>query len=129
MWNSTVWMRCFGSLIRKNWCLEMHNRALTTIVRASCRVYCFLLPFYPSTLRWRFGSDMAEVFEQQIRGECERHEVPGVAHVWPSELIQNAAPREVRWERIGISIATLLTTLALFEGLLRATKLSTHCIK
>jgi hypothetical protein len=125
-------MRCFGSLIGKNWCLEMRNRALTTIVRASCRVYCFLLLFYPSTLRCRFGSHMADVFEQQIRGECEQHGVPGVARVWScvaSELIQNAAPREFHWERIGISIASLLTTLALFEGLLRATKLSTHCIK
>lgn len=125
-------MRCFGSLIRKNWCLEMRNRALTTLVRTSCRVYCFLQLFYPSTLRSRFGSEMADVFEQQIRGESEQHGLPGVARVWScvaSELIQNAAPRECHWERIGISVASLLTTLALFEGLLRATKLSTHCIK
>jgi len=125
-------MRCFGSLIRKNWCLEMRNRALTTIVRTSCRVYCFLLPFYPSKLRSRFGAEMADVFELQIRSECEQHGFPGVARVWScvaSELIQDAAPREFHWERIGISIASILTSLALFEGLLRVTKLSTHCIK
>lgn len=95
-------------------------------------MYRFLLPLYRSTLRCQFGSDMTDVFEQQIRGECEQHGFPGLAHVWScvvSELIQNAAPEEFPWARIGIPIVSLLTTLTFFEGLLRATKLSTHCFR
>lgn len=93
-------------------------------------MYGSLLPLYPSTLRSEFASDMVDVFEQQIRGECERHGFSGAARVWScvaSELIENAG--EFHWKTIGVSIASLLTTLALFEGLLRATNLSAHCIK
>lgn len=125
-------MRCFGSLIRKSWCLEMRNRTLTTVVRASCSVYCFLLPLYPSTLRCQFGSEMADVFEQQIRGECEQRGFSGVVHVWScvaAEVIENALPREFHWARIGIPIASLLASLVLFEGILRATGLASHCVK
>jgi hypothetical protein len=125
-------MRCFGSPIRKSWCLEMRNSALMSVLRTSCRLYGFLLPLYPSTLRRQFGPDMADVFEQQVRAECEQHGFYGVVRAWSSvvsELIQNAAQTEFAWQRIGVSVASLLTTLALFEALLRATKLSTHCIK
>ena len=125
-------MRCFGSLIRKNWCLEMRNRTLTNVVRMSCRIYGLLLPLYPSTLQSQFGSDMADVFEQQIRGECEQRGFSGVARVWSyvaSEMIQNLVPGEFHWKGIGVTIASLLMTLVLFEGLLRVTMLSTHCIK
>lgn len=110
----------------------MRNRTLSTVVRTSCRVYYRLLPLYPSTLRSEFGVGMADVFEQQIREECERHGLFGVTRVWScvaSELIENALPRELHWKTIGVSIASLLTTLALFEGLLRATNLSGHCMK
>ena len=110
----------------------MRNRALTSVVRMSCRVYGLLLPLYPSTLQSEFGSDMTDVFEQQIRGECEQHGLSGVARVWScvtGEVIQNAVPGEFHWKSIGVSLASLLMTLALFEGLLRVTMLSTHCIK
>ena len=125
-------MRCFGLLSRKNWYLEMRNRTLTTVVRTSCCVYRFLLPLYPSTLRCQFGSDLAEVFEQQIQGECEQLGFTGVVHVWScvaAEVIENALPREFRWARIGIPIVSLLTALALFEGILRAPGLTSHCVK
>jgi len=75
---------------------------------------------------------MADAFEQQILEECERDGLFGLTRVWScvaSELIGNALPREFHWKTIGVSIASLLTTLALFEGLLRATNLSAHCIK
>ena len=110
----------------------MRNSALMSVLRTSYRLYGFLLPLYPSTLRRQFGPDMADVFEQQVRAECEQHGFYGVVRAWSSvvsELIQNAAQTEFAWQRIGVSVASLLTTLALFEALLRATKLSTHCIK
>jgi hypothetical protein len=110
----------------------MRNRALTNILRISCRVYGFLLPLYPSALRCEFGPDMVYVFEQQIRGECEHHGFTGVARVWcsvASEVVLSAAPREFLWNRIGVPAVSVLATLVLFEGLLRLTTLSAHCIK
>lgn len=110
----------------------MRNRALTTVVRASCRVYGLLLPLYPSTLRWQFGADMTDVFEQQIRGECEQRGFLGVVHVWccvAAEVMENALPGEFQWASIGVPIASMLMSLALFEGILRATGLASHCAK
>jgi hypothetical protein len=110
----------------------MRNRALTIVVLASCRVYGLLLPLYPSTLRCQFGPDMTDVFEQQIRGEWEQHGFSGVARVWScvaAEVIENALPRGFHWARIGVPIVSLLISLTLFEGILRATGLASHCAK
>jgi hypothetical protein len=110
----------------------MHSKAFTTVVRTSCRVYGFLLPLYPSYLRTEFGPQMADVFEQQIQEQCMQDGLYGAARVWFdvfSELIQTPAQRVFRWKTIMVSIASVLTTLALFETLLRATHLSAHCIK
>jgi hypothetical protein len=110
----------------------MRNRALKTVVRTSCRVYGVLLPLYPSMLRSEFGFEMADVFEQQMQEECKRDGLYGAARVWfdvLSELIQSPAQRAFQWQTIAVSIASVLTTLVLFETLLRATHLSAHCIK
>ena len=125
-------MACCGWLARKGWCLAMRSRGLTTVVRTSCRVYGFLLPLYPSTLQSEFGLDMAEAFEQQIEEQCKRDGFYGAARVWLDvfgELIHAPVQRAIRWQTIAVSIASILTTLALFETLLRATHLSAHCVR
>jgi hypothetical protein len=107
----------------------MRNRVLATILRINCRAYGFLRLLYPSTLRSQFGSDMANVFVQQICGEFEHHGLIGVARVWgcvASELIPSAVPRDFLWNRIGLPVSSVLVTLVLFESLLRLTALSTH---
>lgn len=110
----------------------MRDKTLTTVARASCRVYGLLMPLYPAPLRSGFGPNMADVFEQQILEECKQAGLYGAARVWfdvLSELIQSPAGRALPWRTIAVSIASVLTTLALFETLLRATHLSAHCIK
>jgi hypothetical protein len=110
----------------------MRDKTLTSVLRVSCRLYGFLLPLYPSTLRYQFGSDMVEVFEQQIRHECEDRGFTGVARVWhrvASEVILSSVPREFLWTRVGVPVVSVLATLALFECFLRASALSVHYIK
>jgi len=110
----------------------MRNSTLSTVLRTSCRLYDLLLPLYPSALRHQFGQDMADVFEQQIRGECGQHGLSGLARVWSSvasEIIWYAVPREFEWKRIGVPVVSLLATIFLFEGILRAMGVVTHCPK
>ena len=127
-----MWARYCGSPARRNWCLAMRNSTLSTVLRTSCRLYDLLLPLYPSALRHQFGQDMADVFEQQIRGECGQHGLSGLARVWSSvasEIIWYAVPREFEWKRIGVPVVSLLATIFLFEGILRAMGVVTHCPK
>jgi len=110
-------MRCFISLAGKGWCFEMHTKVLTSVLRMSCRVYGLLLPLYPSTLRCQFGSDMADVFEEQIRGECAQSGFTGVARIWScvaTDVIQNAVWMEFQWTRAGRPVVSLTVVLRSF---------------
>jgi len=106
----------------------MHSRGRAPILRISCRVYGFLSPLYPAALRAEFAADMLDVFEQKIRDESERHGFTGVARVWwcvVSEVITSARPTDFLWARIGVPVASVLASLALFECFIRAT----HTVK
>jgi hypothetical protein len=110
----------------------MPNRVLERVLRISCRAYGLLLPLYPPTLRWQFGSDMVDVFEQQMRAECEERGFAGVTRVWLSiglDVIQNALPDEMSWQSALIPVFSLLGSLALFALFFAANGLAKHCIK
>jgi hypothetical protein len=110
----------------------MRNRVLERVLRISCRAYGLLLPLYPPTLRWQFGSDMVDVFEQQMRAECEERGFAGVTRVWLSiglDVIQNALPDEMSWQSALIPVLSLLGSLALFALFFAANGLAKHCIK
>jgi hypothetical protein len=110
----------------------MRNKARATALNTSCRLYSVVMPLYPETLRREFGPDMADVFEQQIRGECERHGFVGMARVWfgvASDVIQTSVPDEINWQGILVPVLSLLGSFALFALFFAANGLAKHCIK
>jgi hypothetical protein len=110
----------------------MRNKAQATALNTSCRLYSVVMPLYPETLRREFGPDMADVFEQQIRGECERHGFAGVARVWlgvASDVIRTSLPDEINWQGILVPVLSLLGSFALFALFFAANGLAKHCIK
>jgi hypothetical protein len=75
---------------------------------------------------------MVDVFEQEIRRECEDGNPVGFFRAWSrvaSELILSTVTREFLMARIAVPIVSVLATLALFECFLRASALSAHGFK
>jgi hypothetical protein len=110
----------------------MRNRALTTVLHISCRAYSLLLPLYPSTLRCQFGSDMIDVFEQQMRGECEQRGFAGLARVWfgiALDMVQSSLPGEINWQSALVPVLSLVGSFALFALFFVANGLAKSCIK
>ena len=107
----------------------MRNRALTTIVRASCRVYAFLLPLYRSTVRWQFGAEMAYAFEQQVSEECAQHGFAGLARAWFDiilDITESRLPGEIGWRSALVPALSLVCSFALFVLFF---SVNGHCIK
>jgi len=110
----------------------MRNKIRATALTASCRLYGLVLPLYPATLRHRFGLDMADVFEQQIRDEGERHGFTGVARVWlgiASDVVHSSLPGEINWQGVLVPVLSLVGSFVLFALFLTASHLAGHCIK
>jgi hypothetical protein len=110
----------------------MRDRTRAIVVRVSCRAYGLLLPLYSSTLRRQFGPDMVDVFEQQIRGECERHGFAGLARVWFGivlDLTENCLPGEINWQSALVPVLSFLSSFALFALFFAANGVAKHCTK
>jgi len=76
------------------------------IIRASRATYSGLLLLYPSDLRRKFGTEMADVFEDSLRGAISRGGTSGIAKVWRSAL----------WELATIAAPSHLTSRAVMAG-------------
>lgn len=90
---------------------------MTVILRLSCWLYGWLLVLYPSTLRGRFGKEMADVFEQQIQDAWRIDRFPGLARVWScaaEEFILVALPARFNPGLLRICAISLLSTIAVF---------------
>src|SRR5438270_4941052 len=68
---------------------------MTTLLSVSARLYAAALPLYPRDLRQEFGSDMAEVFNEDLSDAVERAGLRGAIQVWYRsvwELLRFALP-------------------------------------
>jgi hypothetical protein len=86
-------------------------------LRATCRLYGWMLLLYPLTLRSRFGPEMSDVFAQQLRDAWQLHGFSGLAKVWScaaEELILVALPARFNPGILRIGAISLLSTLAVF---------------
>ena len=105
---------------------------MATLVDLSCRLYGWLLVLYPPALRGRFGEDMADVFEQQIRDAWKASRFSGVARVWScaaEELIRIALPGRLSQGAIRVPVLSLIGSLALFLLFFWAVAPPVHCAK
>jgi hypothetical protein len=110
----------------------MRNSVLEMLLRAGRSLYGLVLPLYPWALRCRFEADMVDVFEQQLRGECEQRGFMGIARVWGGiglDVIQSALPDGIDWQSALIPVLSLAGSFALFALFFAANGLARHCIK
>jgi len=98
----------------------------------SCRAYRLLLPLYPPRLRFEFGEEMADVFADQLRGECGESGLAGLARVWwrvAAELLEGALPTEVGWTKVVIPVASLTSAFMAFLIFFWASGIAHRCAK
>jgi hypothetical protein len=110
----------------------MHSKIRATALATSCRLFGLLLPLYPPGLRRRFGPDMAEVFEQQIRDEGHRRGFAGVARVWmglASDVVRSSLPDEIHWQGVLVPVLSLVGSFVLFALFFAASHLADRCLK
>src|SRR2546428_4651459 len=92
----------------------MRNSTMPDIVRTSSQVYSFLLHLYPPALRCRFGVEMAQVFEEQIRDAYQERGSRGALSTWycaAEEMLLIALP--ARLESLLVPAVSLLLSLLL----------------
>jgi hypothetical protein len=110
----------------------MRNKARTVALNISCRFYSLVMPLYPVALRCQFGPDMADVFEQQIRRECDRRGFAGLVRVWYGialDAIQSSLPSEINWQSVLVPVLSLAGSFALFVLFFVANGLANRCVK
>ena len=96
---------------------------MAPILRASCFVYRWLLVSYPLELRHRFGEEMVEVFEDQMRDERIRGGPAAslrVAFTAGWEVLSVAVPSQLQNSVVIAATLSSLSSSALFLGLFRA---------
>jgi hypothetical protein len=94
---------------------------MSAVLRASCRLYSWILLLYPFALRSRFGPDMSDVFAQQLHHAWRSDGFSGAAQVWScaaEELVLVALPARLNPGIIGIGAISVSSTLAVFHFVL-----------
>jgi len=107
---------------------EIRAATLTT----GCRLFSFVLPLYPASLRQQFGPDMEDVFGQQIRGEYAQKGLLGVLRVWigvVSDVLLSSASVQIDWRAVVVRGVSLVGSFVLFALFFAASHLAARCIK
>jgi hypothetical protein len=89
---------------------------MNTVLRLSLKLYRGLVHFYPTGLQCRFGSEMVEVFEQQLLRAWGERGAAGIGRVWccvVAEVATNAAIPALAQASI-IPAAAILASFVLF---------------
>jgi len=89
---------------------------MNPVLRLSLKLYRRLIHLYPAGLQCRFGSEMVDVFEQQLLGAWGERGAAGVGRVWcciVAELVTGAAIPALAQAAI-IPAASILASFVLF---------------
>jgi hypothetical protein len=95
------------------------------IIRLSCYVYRRMLIFYPRDLRRRFGSEMVEVFADQLSEVALEQRSIGMLSLWGTalwELLSVAAPARLQSTTLIACTVSFLASSAMFLAILGAVK-------
>ena len=89
-----------------------HDKYNSSIVDLTRKVYERSLIFYPKDLRDDFGSEMIEVFDEQVSDAYSRKGFTGILHVWfgvTREIVTVALPN--RFVERAVPIVAVTATL------------------
>lgn len=93
------------------------------IIRASCRVYGYLLVFYPGEFRRRFGAEMAQLFEELMCAAAVQRGPIAIILLWRSalwELLSVAAPLRLQNAAVIAGALSFVASSILFLAFFRA---------
>jgi hypothetical protein len=91
------------------------------IIRLSCNLYGRMLIFYPRDLRRRFGSEMVEVFADQLSAVALEQGSIGMLSLWCTalwELLSVAVPARLQSPTLIASTVSFLASSAMFLAIL-----------
>jgi hypothetical protein len=91
------------------------------IIRLSCNLYGRMLIFYPRDLRRRFGSEMVEVFADQLSAVVLEQGSIGMLSLWGTalwELLSVAAPARLQSTTLIAGTVSFLASSAMFLAIL-----------
>jgi hypothetical protein len=102
---------------------------MNTILCLSRKLYRGLVRLYPSDLRRHFGSEMVDVFEQQLLAAWGERGAAGVGRVWCLVVVEVAAGAAVPGlaQAAAIAAASILASLVLFLALVWAAGFARPC--
>jgi hypothetical protein len=86
----------------------MLNSAELRVIRTSRLLYVGLIFLYPRDLRYRFGMEMADVFEDLMREAAMWRGAQGIILLWGSVL----------WELLTVALPSRLASSPLMAGAL-----------
>lgn len=81
---------------------------MSTIILLSCFIYRRVLILYPPELRARFGTEMAEVFDDLMGEAMLQHGFAGAASLW----------RTASWELLSVALPLRLRNMPVLAGAL-----------
>ena len=94
--------------------------SVSAVLEVSHKIYERSLVIYPSELRRDFGTEMIEVFDQQLSEAFSRSGFPGVLRVWFSatrEFVTIALPGRLAERMVPIvAVTAALALLVWFAG-------------
>ena len=102
---------------------------MNPVLRLSLTLYRGLIRLYPAGLQCRFGSEMVDVFEQQLLGAWGERGAAGIGRVWccaVAEVASGAAIPALAQTAL-IPAASLLVSLVLFLVFIWAAGLARPC--
>jgi hypothetical protein len=102
---------------------------MNTVLRLSVKLYRRLVRLYPAHLKRHFGSEMVEVFEQQLLGAWGESGAAGIGRVWccvVAEVVTGVAIPGLAQAAI-VPTASVLASLVLFLAFVWAAGFARPC--
>ena len=98
----------------------VNANSVSVVLEVSRKVYATSLVLYPNELRREFGTEMVEVFDEQVSEAYSRSGFPGLLRVWFSatrEVVTIALPGRLA-ERMApiVAVTAALALMVWFAG-------------
>ena len=99
---------------------DVNGNSVSVVLEISRKVYATSLVLYPNELRGKFGTEMVEVFDEQVSEAYSRSGFTGLLRVWFSatrEFVTIALPGRLAARMVPIvGVTATLALLVWFAG-------------
>jgi hypothetical protein len=99
---------------------HVNDSSASSVLEVSRRVYESSLALYPGEFRREYGTEMVEVFDEQVSDAYSRNGFPGLLRVWfraMREFVTVALPSRLAQRMVPImGVTAALALMAWFAG-------------